>query len=251
MADNRPWTVDDGAPRTAAEALEAFGRARLTSSADCEQAGIESALDVVGSFCDEVAPLLLDPLAQRRLARQVAGGRTEARELLDPVQLLRILGPCAALFPYQIVAGSGVLDAFRAELPRLARWLVERGVGRQAAPALFEAQWRAALPGLERHRTLQREIEQAFGSGPLDTNELVIGRFLVEEVEPLGLVVRADGEARGPVRVPPRARGTFTVGQEVSLAFRRGGIGWVLVAAGLPCTAGGLDALLQAYAARC
>ncbi len=250
MGGKRMLPLDEAAPRTAAEALEAFGRARLVSSSEAEHVGIESALDVVGSFCDEIAPLLLDPLAQRRLERQTHGACTAARELLDPLQLLRTLGPCAALFPYQIVAGSGVLDAFRAELPRLARWLVERGVGGSAAPGLFDAQWRAALPALGRHRTLQGEIEQASGSGPLADHEMVIGRFFVEDVEPLGMWVRADGETRGPVRLPPRARGAFSAGQEVSLAFRRGGIGWMLLAAGLPCVAGGLDAMVRAYASR-
>jgi hypothetical protein len=231
---------------TAADALEAYGKERLECCAERSQPGIESTLDIVATFCDEVAPALLDPLSRRRIERRAEGSATPARHLIDAGHLLRVLGPCVALFPFQIVAGLGVLEGFYGEMPRLARWLQRRGAS--AGRDEFDAAWNEARPLLLRHADVQRSVEEALLRSSQHDGEIVVGRFLIEREEPIGIWVRADADERGPVRIPRAIRPLFGAGQELSMAFRRGAVGWTPLAAALPCAPGGLEELLRTLA---
>jgi hypothetical protein len=231
-------------PGTAADALEAYGKERLARCAECFQPGLESTLDIVATFCDEVAPALLDPLSRRRIERRAEGTGAPARRLLDAGHLWRVLGPCATLFPYQIVAGLGVLEGFQEEMPRLAHWLEQHGLADGCAP--FAESWAAARPQLLRHAEIQRDIEEVLARSSLVDGEIVVGRFLIEREDAVGIWVRADADVRGPVRMPRRTRRFYGSGQEVSLAFRRAAVGWTPLAAALPLPVGGLEEMLGA-----
>lgn len=231
-----------------ADALERYGKPRLARDAADVGIGIQSVLEIVASFCDEVGPDLCDPFSQRRLAADAARGDAPApRDLLAPGWLIHLLTPCARLFPYQIVAGSGVIAAFREEAPRLARWLRRRGLSAPAQDALFTAAWARAAPDIARQLRLQRALERSLARIPrlLQRGEVVAGRFLVERADQRGMWVTADAGVRGPVRAAAPVLALFEAGTEVSLAFQRAVIGWTLLAASLPCRPGELDRLLD------
>ena len=236
---SRAGGATGGGVESVAAALDVFARARLEVVAPESAPGVAPALGIVAAFCDEVAADLLDPVSRRRLQRSEG----PAREILPPQILIRLLGPCARLFPYQIVAGSGVIAAFLAEIPRLAAWLLRRGFVETGAADPFDAAWRRAGADLRRHRQLQQTLERAAAARrpPVGDAEIVVGRFFVDKRDERGLWVTADAGQRGPVHAPRPALDMFAGGQEASMAFERSLCGWSLLAACLPCTPGDIE----------
>ncbi len=233
-----------------ADVLERYARPRLARRAASAAVGVQSVLEIIASFCDEIGPDLCDPFSRRRLAADADPGADEPpapRDLLAAGWLIRLLAPCARLFAYQIVAGSGVIAAFRDEAPRLARWLRRRRLTTAEEDAAFAAAWARAAPDLDRHLRLQRAVERSLPRAPLlvQRGEAVTGRFLVARVDHRGMWVSAGAMVRGPVRAPDPVLALFEAESEASMAFQRGVIGWTLLAASLPCRAGDLDRLLS------
>ena len=233
-------------PREAscADALEAFAAARAERLDEFGRAGLLAAIEIIGSFVDEVAPDLLDDVSRRRLARRAGSG--PPRGALDARRLAPLLAGCGRCFPFQIVAGAGVVASFRAETPRLVQWLRANGHADDEGVARFAGGWAAAEPDLARHAALQSRIEddldqpwRALGE------ETIVGRFKVARVGPLGMWLDAGSGPRGPVRLPPATEGIFAAGLEVSAAFARCPLGFALLAAALPCPPGHVDALFE------
>lgn len=231
-------------PATAAAALERYGEIRLAGSSDAEARGVTAALELIAQFVDQMAPELLDPLTRRRLARRE---HRPPRDLLDPSALLRLLGPSALLFPYCILAGGGVLRAFSLEVPRLARWLRAQWPEPRAERAQFRVLWERARGPLRRHARLQAAAEAL--SSPLllaEPDEISIGHYLIEEVHPERLAVRAEEVRLAPVRYPASFAEEFREGDSVSLALLRSAIGYLPLAINLPLSHASFDRLLEA-----
>lgn len=237
----RPAAPAVPVPKTAAQALEAFGRDRLARCGESWQPALESALDVIAGFCDAYGPRLLDAIARRRVGRRRAAAATAGRDLLEPLHLARALVPCAALFPYHIVAGAGVLQGFRGEVPRLSRWLAHHRLATPETAAGFRQAWPALRATIERLQRLQDAIENALENGmPPETlsSDVMVGHFRIERAERVGLWVVADGESHGPVRfphgVPKDVVADYVPGLEVSMACARAVVGWKVLATSLP-----------------
>ncbi len=228
-------------PTTIAEALGDYGQQHFASSTRPRAIALEAALQVIAQFCDDVLPGLLDPVSRHRFERRGAA-EDAPRDRLEAALLGRALASCARLLPYHVVAGSGVLEAFHAEAPRIVRWLARGGVIPAADARAFELDWPDACVLLGRHLRLQREIEAELpNSLALFDGNVVEGHFLIERSEPRGLWVNGGSKAKGPVRVPEACREVLVPGREVSLAFCRAVSGWLLVGSALPVPAGGLE----------
>ncbi|MCU0231843.1 MAG: hypothetical protein MUC67_10775 [Acidobacteria bacterium] len=227
---------------TAGEALARFATERLEASDQQEGCGVTAALELIVQFVDQMGPELLDPMTRRRLER---GRPRAARDLLDAGGLARLIGPCARVLPYSVLAGHGVLSAFAAEAPRLVRWLAAQGLAAEPDLALFRAHFHRARPALARHERLQAAVELASSPFVLaDTDEVSVGHYLVEEVRGRALAVSANDQRLEPVRCPAGFEGVFCAGQSVSLALLRGAIGFVPLAMNLPATRQEFDVLL-------
>ena len=232
--------------RSAGEAIAAYGE-RALRAADAERCiGLESVLEVIARFCDEVAPEILDPLARRRVERGARGDDLSPRDHIAAERLPRLMAACGRLFPYQIVCSSGVITCFRSELPRLVRWLAERGVASREDLAAFERAWSCARANLARHIRLQESIERwskpfQFIADP----DVRVGHYLIERVTPAGLWLRCEELRLGPVRLPGDAAALFTAGEEVTIAMHRSAMGWRPLAASLPCRPHEIDAIMD------
>lgn len=227
---------------TAGEALSRYASERLDASDEGEGRGISAALELVVQFLDQLGPELVDPLTRKRLER---GRPRAARDLLDGGSLARLMGPCARVLPYSVLAGHGVISAFSAEVPRLVRWLSAAGLASERDRELFRAHFRSARPVLARHERLQAAVELA--SSPFllaDDDAVSVGHYLVEHVRGRALAVRANELRLEPVRCPAGFEGEFRAGQSVSLALLRGAVGWVPLAMNLPATREQFDVLL-------
>jgi len=189
----------------------------------------------------------LDLYGRRRLVRSASDeGGIGACDLLPANRLIRLLTPCARLFPYHIVAGSGVIGAFRGETPRLALWLQRQNLATCEEHAEFAFAWTRADDDIARQLRLQRAVERALDRFPrfVHGGEAMAGRFRVERVDHRGLWVSAGAAVRGPIKGPSEIADFFAAGLEASLAFQRAAIGWALLATSLPCECGELPALL-------
>ncbi len=233
--------VPRSGPTTIAEALGDYGQQHFPCSTPPRAIALEAALQVIAQFCDDVLPGLLDPVSRHRFERR--GAADEApRDRLEAALLGRALASCARLLPYHVVAGSGVLESFHAEAPRIVRWLARRGVIPAADARAFDVGWSDACVLLGRHVRLQRQIEAELGNAlALFDGNVVEGHFLIERSEPRGLWVNGGTKTRGPVRVPDACREILVPGREVSLAFCRVVSGWLLVGSALPVPEGGLE----------
>jgi hypothetical protein len=232
---------------TIAAALDLYGRGRMASGSPGRRIGVEAVLEIVASFCDEAAEELLDPFSRRRLARSALDeDGVPACHLLPAVRLIRLLAPCARLFPYHIVAGSGVIAAFRGEAPRLALWLHRQNLATREEHAEFVLSWTLADDDIARQLRLQRAVERALAQQPrfVHRGEAMAGRFRVDRVDHRGLWVNAGATVQGPIKGPSEMADFFAAGLEASLAFQRAAIGWALLATSLPCECGGLQELL-------
>lgn len=220
-------------PRTAGEALEAYARGRMAGKSPPDQAGMIAFLELVGRFCDEIAPDLLDPVTRRRLEKQA--GDHPPRDILDARRLYPLLLPCARMYPFLIAASSGVTLVFSREIPRLAAWLVDQGLGEAGVVDRFEQGWALARADMERLVVLQLSLARVADVLRFARPDYaVVGHYLITEVSPQGLWVDGGEGAVGPVRVPRDCLGLFSPGQEASMAFFRGGAGWIPLACSLP-----------------
>lgn len=246
MSENSNATgLSAGSFRSAGEAIAAYGESVLRGAHPDRCAGLETVLEVIARFCDEIAPEILDPLARRRVERAARGDDRTPRDLIAAERLPGLMAACGKLFPYQIVCSSGVITSFRTEMPRLVRWLARRGVASDEDLAVFERAWDGARANLARHVRLQESIER--WSQPFQfiaEPEVRVGHYLIERVTPAGLWLRCEELRLGPVRLPGEAAALFTTGHEVTIAMHRSAMGWRPVAASLPCRQQEIDAIM-------
>lgn len=231
---------------TTGDAIAQYASERLPTCEATWSVGVESVLEIVASFCDELGPELVDALARRRLRGRLHDPEFRARDALGADALFRLLAPCVRLFPFQIVAGAGILTIFRDEIPRLARWLGDEGFARDEDRPAFETAWAEALPDIARHTRLQLALERAVGAVHVPPPDLLVGRFDVVECAAGALVVSNREQRCGPIRVPRSVERCYSPNDEVSLALHRSVAGWRILASSLPCGEGELARRLAA-----
>jgi hypothetical protein len=149
---------------------------------------------------------------------------------------LRGLHASVHLFPYSCVVSAAVIGRFAAEARSLASWSVRAGLCGSRELARFRRGFREAMDPLRLHRRMQDSIEEA--STPYVVaveSTMVQGRFLVEEVDALGVRVTVPGRGEAyRVRMPREVREAFRAGQAVSLAMFERAMGWNPVGMSLP-----------------
>lgn len=242
-ASETPRPQEPATPVTIAEALGDYGQIHLPRREPPRAVALESALHVIAQFCDDVLPGLLDPVTRHRFERCAASDEPP-RDRLEAGLLGRALASCARLLPYHVVAGSGVLEAFHAEAPRLVRWFARRRVIPAADARAFDMGWPEACERLGQQVRLQRAIEaELLNALAVFDGNVVEGHFLIERAGPRGIWVNGGSGTRGPVRVPAAYGELLAPGRDVSLAFCRAVSGWLLVGSALPVPEGGLEEL--------
>lgn len=239
---NQP-SLKDG-PRTAAEALGAYAAFRVAGIPTEEEAGLDAFLELIGRYCDEVAPGLLDTVNRKRLEK--SAGERPFREGLEAGRLMPLLLPCARMYPYMIAASPPVSRVFAREIPQLAAWLKREGLAGEAGLNLFRTGWPEARADIEKLVHLQVAISRAADIIHFSRPEfMVVGHYRITEVTRLGLWVDSGDGPVGPVRLPGESLALFSADQEVSLAFFRGGAGWIPLASSLPIHTEQMEKLME------
>lgn len=231
--------LDAAIPRTLGEALELYASERLSSSSTQEGPGVHVGLEVLTAFFnDDHVDLVAAGGGGRRSAAGVRG--------LPARCLLRGLHASAHLFSFSCVVSAPVISRFAAEVRAMASWSREVGICDEASLDEFRRGFRRALFTLRRHQRLQEHLERAQRPFALSADApMVQGRFLVEEVDALGMRAAVPESPAYRVLVPRRARHLFHRGEAVSLAMIELATGWCPVAASLPADPDWLDSRID------
>lgn len=236
MSDAQRWP--GAAHMTMAEALGEFGRWREPQMPHAERPGLESTLEILFSFCDELGPDCLDPFTCERIRRAQRRRGLAPAVMLPAERLIEILQHCWRLFPFQVVASSAVLLAFWREIPLLVHWLMRRHLaGPDQVGAFNEHRKKEAGPlcGLIR---MQIDLERVAGCfSKYAASSLTVCPFKVRAQRSAGVVI-LEGEPGfvRPVALPPKFLHFFQAGWEVSMALAPWNAEtWIPLASSWPC----------------
>lgn len=223
----------DGADRTttAERALELYAEARA-SRPRADEAPWETTLfvEVLGSFVEEIVGgrdggFEFDDLEQPTTLQR-----------LSAAALVRCVGPCVRLFPYQALVGAAVSTALPGQASHFVSWLGHSRLVDERDVRAAERDIARAMPDVRRHAALQARLDELLL--PLHTvaeTPRVLGRFLVVSVDPgaLRVAVPAEGH-RYKVVLPGELPVAFERGQAVSMVLQRAALGWLPISSALP-----------------
>ncbi|MDH3285041.1 MAG: hypothetical protein OEQ13_09895 [Acidobacteriota bacterium] len=230
-------------------ALSAYGRERVNRCAagtgavteDEDERSVALVLELCARFFDISFDDLFGDVAPRSRSGSPAGAPRS--QSLGAEWLLRGLGPCLSLFSYQCLVGSGLIDRFGREVPRLARWCLEQRLVDEREYERVSASLERAGGTLARHRSIQTALESSGVDGaPSPGRRCVDGRFRIESAgEACVSVAVPAARFRATVRIPRAARRLFVPGHDVCLYMVETVVGWMPLASTLPVDASRLD----------